>query len=209
MICAAMANRVGLTIGDIAMSKVMNFYLMFSLLLCGVGCSGAMLPNSADPQPSRAYVIDSSVGSLEGVRVGMTEDELMDLAYDKSKSLVNLEGDEYLEVRVNFGGDVFVDCLFHDSELYQFSTTSGFVQDENGLGVGATLLQLKEKYPNGRLLVGDEDGKFASFASGSKVLFFLDIDGFDDLCFDAPVQECKYNDRKVTVEKVTVSKYGS
>ncbi|MCX7557739.1 hypothetical protein OS187_13100 [Xanthomonadaceae bacterium JHOS43] len=191
------------------MSKVMRFYLMFSLLLCSVGCSGTTLTDSIDPQSARAYVIDSSIGSLEGVRVGMTEDELMDLAYDKSRGLVNLEGDEYLEVQVNLGGDVFVDCLFHDSELYQFSTVSRLVQDENGLGVGATLLQLKEKYPNGRLLVGDEDGRFASFLSGSKVLFFLGKDGFDDLCFDAQAQECEYNDRKVTVEKVIVSKHGS
>ena len=191
------------------MTKGVRFYLTLSLLFYNAGCSGSGLPNDVVLQSSRAYVINSSAGVLDGIRVGMTEDELMALAYDKSRSLVNLEGDEYLEIRVNLGGDVLVDCLFHDSELYQFSTTSGIIRDEHGLGVGATLLQLREKYPNGRLVIGDEDGRFANFVSGSKVLFFLGRGGFDDTCFDSPEKKCDHDDQKVKVEKVTVSKYGN
>lgn len=153
------------------------------------------------------YVIDSSAGSLKGVYVGMSESDLSSLGYPQSRGSVILEGDEYVTVNVTLGEPVALDCtLDADGAVDRCSTDSLLVHDEKGAGVGTALNELKAMYPEGRLLIGDEDGRFASFVNGSKVIFALDKSRIDDLCFDDPTEKCEIDERKVKVERVVVGK---
>lgn len=103
-----------------------------------------------------------------------------------------MEGEEYVTVNVTLDGQVAIDCIL--GSVDRFSTASLLVRDEQGVGVGTALHELKATYPGGRLLVGDEDGRFASFVNGSKVVFSLEKSKIDDLCFDAPTEKCEIDE---------------
>lgn len=190
----------------------MNKYLLLVLLLsaCESGDRDLVLQSAVaqgDPDVG-AYVIDSSVGSLKGIYVGMSESELSSLGYPESRGAVILEGEEYVTVNVALDEQVVLDCILDgDGSVDRFSTASLLVHDEQGVGVGTALHELKATYPKGRFLVGDEDGRFASFVNGSKVIFSLDKSKIDDLCFDEPTEKCEIDEQEVKVERVVVSKY--
>jgi hypothetical protein len=189
----------------------MNKCLFLVLLLSGCGPSDrdeVLRPAAAKGDTNLgAYVVDSSVGSLKGVYVGMSDSQLSSLGYPLSRGAINLEGDEYVTVNVTLGEQVALDCILDgDGSVERFSTASLLVRDEQGVGVGTPLYELKAKYPKGRVLVGDEDGRYASFVNGSKVIFSLDTTKIDDLCFDDPTRKCDIDERKVKVERIVVSK---
>lgn len=180
------------------------FPLIF--LLCACGSNDQELGVKSDPG---AYVIDSFSGSLKGIHLGMSESELSSLSYPKSRGSVILEGDEYVTINVELAGPVVLECILDGAgNVYKFSTTSALVRDENGFGVGTPLHELKAKYPDGKSLVGDEDGRFASFVNGSKVIFSLDKRNIADVCFDEPTEKCEIDD-KIEVDEVVVSRYAN
>ncbi|RNF86352.1 hypothetical protein EER27_02735 [Lysobacter psychrotolerans] len=155
---------------------------------------------------AEGYVIDSSVGSLKGIYVGMSESELSSLRYSESRGVANFEGEEFVTVNVALDGRVSLDCVLNeDGSVYRFSTVSPLVRDEKGLGVGTALYELKAAYPEGKFLVGDEDGRFASFVNGSRVIFSLGKERIDELCFDEPTAKCEVDEKGVKVERVVVS----
>jgi hypothetical protein len=190
----------------------MNKYLLLVLLLsaCESDHQDLVLqPTVAQSDPDlSAYVIDSSVGSLNGIYVGMSESKLSSLGYPESRGAVILEGVEYVTVNVTLDDQVSLDFILDEGgKVDRFSTASSLVHDEQGVGVDTALYELKATYPKGRLLVGDEDGRFASFVNGSKVIFSLDKSKINDLCFDEPTEKCEIDEHKVKVERVVVSKY--
>lgn len=179
---------------------------IFSLSACG---SQGQHGGQADVVESTSahYVVDSAAGSLRGIYVDMSQEELSSLGYPTSTGSVVLEGDEYTTVDVELDEQIVIEGLIDFSgHLYQFSTTSESVRDERGVGVGTSLLELRQSYPEGRLFVGDEDGRYASFVNGSKVIFFLEKDLIDDACFDEPSKKCEVNDQ-VKVEKLVVNRF--
>ncbi|MBX9402278.1 hypothetical protein K4L06_13265 [Lysobacter sp. BMK333-48F3] len=190
----------------------MNKYLFLLLFLTSCGSGDRKIPSQ--PAAVRndsnvgAYVVDSAMGRLNGVYVGMSEFELSSLRYPESRGVVRLEGDDYVAIDVSIDGKVPIECILAgDGSVERFSTASSLVHDERGIGVGATVRELKMAYPAGRLLVGDEDGRFARFVNGSKVVFSLDKSKIDDVCFDNPVEKCKVDEQGVKVERVVVNRH--
>lgn len=168
-----------------------KFVLVLALMLaaCGVSSEGGM-PQRESANKEDFFGIESSLGTFAGIHVGMAEDDLLSLGYPVSHRSVVLEGDEYAIVDVTIKEDVNVECLLDSGRVEKFSVTANSVRDENAVGVGSKLSELRHAYPQGRLLVGDEDGRYANFVNGSRVVFELDQEGIDLRCFESPGVSC-------------------
>jgi hypothetical protein len=183
--------------------------LLLAVLLsaCGAQSQGAR-PGVAEAN-QKAYVIDSLLGRVGDIHLGMSESELIALGYPAVRKPVVLEGDSYVEIDVKISERAALACLFDSSgSLYRFSTTSVAVRDEHGSGVGIMLRDLKQRNPAGKVLIGDEDGRYANFITGSKVIFQLDQNRIGDTCFDASAQGCDIDDQ-TAVTKLVVDRYAN
>ena len=186
----------------------MNRY-MFALVLllsaCGAESQGAG-SEVAEANPG-AYVVDSLSGRVGGIYLDMSESELTALGYPAVRKSVVLEGDAYVEIDVKISEQATLACLFDSSgSLHRFSTTSVAVRDEHGSGVGTMLRDLKQRYPTGKVLIGDEDGRYANFITRSRVIFQLDQNRIGDICFDASAQGCDIDDQ-TAVTKLVFDRY--
>lgn len=148
--------------------------------------------------------LDSSAGDVLGVRVGMTEEQLIALSYPVFISSITEEGDEYRTIRVTLPEGVVIDTIFSSGTLHRFVVTSPKVRDRLDSGVGTTLGELRKKYPGGKLFIGYEGVKHANFVSGSKVIFRLDMNEIDERCFDDVAGSESCVGRDVTVESLVV-----
>ena len=134
--------------------------------------------------PSVEAGIDSSYGSIAGLRTGMTKDQLVATGYAIIERSVMQEGDEYVAMDVSLRDGLIVECWFDDGSIERLRTTSEGMSDEKGIGVGSTLASLKAAYPDGRLITGNEDGRrYANFVNRSKVVFEMDMDALPQACF--------------------------
>lgn len=171
------------------------------LVACGVsGGKGQLEERPANKASS--YEINSSRGSLKDIHVGMSESELLSLNHPGSRRSVVLEGDEYPVIDLKIGDNITLECLIATGKLYSFSTTAINVRDENNAGVGTSLSELKISYPKGKVAIGDEDGRYANFINGSRVVFQLDQSEIDRKCFDAPQSACAVDERTKVVKVV-------
>lgn len=171
------------------MKMAMGFLM---LLLSGCANSGDAQRGAGANLKPPAYTIDSRSGCLARICTGMPEAELVGLHYPFSRKTVVLEGDEYAWIVVSVKDGFAVDVLLDAGKVERFSTTSHYVSDEHGIGVGATLADLKRAYGSGTLLVGDEDGWFANFVNGTKVVFELDQEVLARECLGSVNLSCKH-----------------
>lgn len=181
-----------------------NFAFMLVLILTACGASnGEVISQEGKSSDKGGASINSSLGSLADIRTGMTEEDLLSLGYPSSRRSVVLEGDEYTVVDVAISKDVSVECLFDSGKVEFFSVTAVAVRDEKGMGVGSSLFELKHAYPQGKVLIGDEDGRYANFVNESRVVFELDQDAIDLQCFESHQEACDI-DSSIEVVRVVV-----
>lgn len=166
-----------------------GFLLLF---ISGATCGDAPTTSTAFEANSASFVIDSRKGCLAGICTGMTESALIALGYVSSRRSVILEGDAYTIIDVSIGEGTAVEALLDSGSVDRFSITSPLVRVEEGIGVGVSLAKLKEVFEDGRLFVGEADGRFANFVNGTRVVFELDRDAFSSACFDARVATCAH-----------------
>ena len=144
---------------------------------------GADQANDKAVAESPKLILDAQTGELTGVRVGMTAAQVRALGYPTLASSVMEEGERYPTMRVTIADGVELVALFAGELLHRYTVTSPRVTTRLGSGVGTTWGELKQRYPDGRLLLGYEAGKHANFVSGSKVIIRLDMGQIDEVCF--------------------------
>lgn len=185
------------------MSIRLSAALMLSLVACGAN-GGNEIHRDNDLKSVASFQIESSSGSLDGIRVGMSKRDLMSLNYSFTRRSITMEGDEYDVIDVLTEKDVTIECVLNYGKVEIFSTISRLVHDEKKIGVGSTLAELRSAYPLGRVLVGDEDGRYANFVNGSRVIFEINKDEIDSSCFESPQGACDL-DSNLKVVKVVVN----
>lgn len=192
--------------GTVAMNRC-SFMFLILLSACGADDRGWESQAKILPKiPSQdSYIVNSSAGSLGEIYAGMSKSELSSMRHPQSHGSALLEGEEYEVVKVTLW-QVEIDCILDEKgNVHRFSTYSILVRDERGAGVGTRVAELKEKYPGGKVLIGDEDGRFASFVNGSRIIFVLDQNSIDDSCFNDLEKKCELDEKGVKVKQLVVS----
>ncbi|NYF36572.1 hypothetical protein [Stenotrophomonas sp. JAI102] len=177
--------------------KRIRLYLV-ALAMVASGCRGEATRRADEA------AINSSLGSVANIRTGMSSADLSALGLPMRFRSVLMEGDSYAVVDAVIESGAVVECLMESGKVYSLTVTSPLPRDEEGMGVGSTLSELRATYPAGRLLIGDEDGSFANFVNGTNVVFGLRQDMFDPKCFDSMAMECA-EPKEVAVVKVVVN----
>lgn len=189
--------------GIISMTK-WSALLVLALSACGDHGEGVA---DADLGQKGVLRIDSSIGEVGGVAVDSNQARLESLGLPLSRRTINMEGDEYQVVDIEISEEVVVSCLLDlAGSVHEISSNSRKLRDERGAGVGNTLSELKKIYPNGTLLVGAADARFANFINGTKLIFALDQSGIDESCFETGERECEI-DEATEVSEIRISRY--
>lgn len=169
-----------------------GLYACVSVLMlaaCGAASQGPT-PRAVDEGSTDALMIDTSAGKVGDIRIGMTEAELATLGHAMTRRSIMMEGDEYPVIDVAIREGVIAECLLDAGKVERCSTRSPGLRDEQGLGVGSRYSGLMHAYPKGKLLIGDEEGRYANFVTGSRVVFELDRKNIDLRCFDPGASPC-------------------
>lgn len=162
---------------------------------------------SPTSEVQKFIVIDSDYGRLGKLSIEMSKEDILSLNLAVTKKSVTIEGDEYDAFDVKLSDDISISCIFDEKDkIQEISTTSKFVRDERGISVGTPLANVKNKYPDGRFLYGDEDGRYASFLNGSKVMFSFDINQLDEKCYNDHAKDCLIDNDRVFVSKIVLSR---
>lgn len=185
---------------------IRQFVLWVALFLAACTVSDHMSGSEIIEEKINHLTIDSELGKIDNITVGMTEAGVMALGYPTVRRLVNKEGEKYVEIDLAISKGVVLTCLFDQAgRVYEISTSSSAIGDKYGLGVGSTLREIEEKYPSGVLWVGEADARYANFVTGTAVIFRLDRSGIDDRCFDQARAQCQIK-KTTTVSEVVVGR---
>jgi hypothetical protein len=183
----------------------------FAVTFVATGCAASSASESRDDDAKvsakteslrTSYVIDSAVGSVDGISVGMTEARLRESGKPYEVRTAIVEGDEYRVYEVHLAADVHLKCVLSDGAVYSIESTSTKIRDEKGLGVGSQLRELRKAYPAGKFVTGIAEGDYAAFANGTRVIFRFDHHDFKDSCFESS-SGCAVDDA-VIVQSISI-----
>lgn len=191
--------------------KELNPMMIFlcSIALLTGGCNASETTLSGDiptRDASGNYEINSQIGRVAGIVVGMREDEIATsgLPFDKKTEI--LEGDAYTVYRINLDSKTVLICtLGTDGEIARIESSSNRVRDNYGLGVGSSLSELRNSYASGRLIKGTAEGRFANFVTGTKLIFYFNPGDLNPACYEGS-GDCDV-DESITVESIAIGKY--
>ncbi len=185
------------------------------VLLCTSGCNAneaaevvqnASAVSAEAMEESVSYVIDSDAGGVAGISVGMTETELRETGWPYETRTEIQEGDEYKIYAIRLAGGARLKCTLDlENILARIESSSSEIHDKHGLGAGSSLSELKQAYPSGRLSKGVAEGRYASFVTGTRLIFRFDHDDLDETCFDYR-QECTINE-SIAVQSITIGRH--
>lgn len=185
---------------------IRHFVLWSVLILTACAVSDQTSASEVIEEKINHFEIDSELGKIGNIAVGMAEAEVLALSHPKVRRIINKEGEKYVEIDLTIAKDVVVTCLFDQTgRVYEISTSSSAISDMYGLGVGSTLREIEKKYPSGVLWVGEADARYANFVTGTAVIFRMDRSGIDDRCFDQARAQCQIK-KTTTVSQVLVGR---
>lgn len=153
-----------------------------------------------------SFIIDSQTGSVAGVFIGMTEAQIRESGWPFETRLQILEGDEYTVYDIRLAEGVYLKCIIYpENTVYSIESSTSGIKDQYELGVGSKLSELKNSYPSGRLISGNAEGRYASFVTGTRLIFRFNHNDLDESCFDHR-QKCIV-DENIMVEVVDIGHY--
>ncbi|MCJ7592312.1 MAG: hypothetical protein MUO51_13250 [Woeseiaceae bacterium] len=161
-------------------------------LLCFGGCNAT---GAADGAYNHRFSIDAEAGSIAGIAVGMTEDQVRKLGLPYDVRSENWEGDEYKIYEVHLSATVHLKCVFDlSNSLARILISSSAVKDQYGLSVGSQLAELERAYPSGKFVYGEADGSYVNFLTGGRLIYYFNPEDVSASCFDNG-PDCKVDDR--------------
>jgi len=114
----------------------------------------------------------------------MSKAELQAVGWSFETRSEILEGDEYQIADVRVGESTILKCTLFDQRIAEIQTSSPNVRDQYGLGAGTSLMALKVAYPKGRFSAGHAEGPYASFITGTRLIFRFNPSDLPDACLE-------------------------
>lgn len=183
--------------------------LVIALAGCGAGDGAQKLADSPQPhlqmsqeQPAD-WLVDPIRGSFGVLTVGMPKGKLAVLGLPIKWGQVEEEGDLYETATVSVTGDITVNCVLSDGLVYRCSSESEGLRDHAGMGIGSTLRELRRAYPQGRILVGSENGRYANFVMAGPLMFSMDLSSIKDSCFE--LEDCELDEDALRVIRIVIT----
>ena len=174
-----------------------------SAYLCDAAAGQPGQEGRTEPvQDHAGHTIDAQAGSVAGLTVGMSEAELQEAGWPYETYTEFLEGEEYKIYDAILPDGVRLKCTLYDNMVWRIDSFTPGVHDEYGLGVGSRLGELRASYPAGWFVARREEGWYAAFLTGTRIVFRFDTDDLDEACFEVG-RECEVDDN-VMVRSVSV-----
>lgn len=143
-------------------------------------------PLHAKPaDPAIAVDAEGNVRTFHGVPMTLTKDGLKDLPFAVKEVQTQSEGIDDTEYAITTRGNVVVQVSFDDDgKLHGAKSDSPHARDAHGVGVGSTLAEVKAAWPTGSFIYGMVHGGYATFITGSNILYRFDPDDMPKGAFD-------------------------
>lgn len=169
------------------------------LVLACVSCENIR----ANESDAMNFLIDIKKSKLMNIHTGLQKDFFIRGNLDLIVEEVKTESGIIEIYHLNADG-VEVELHFDESNiLYLIKTSSKKFKDAFENGVGTSLKKLKENYPRGAFVIGEEERRFANFITPGYVVFMFDTESFQNECFTFP-KNCSYDESSKFVKQVSV-----
>ena len=135
------------------------------------------VPASAEPPASKWVKLDANghVRSFYGVPITLTRAGLKRLPYRVKRGHKSSEGIDYTTYTVTAQKGVQVEVTFDDDgRLYGADTRSPNALGPKGIGVGSTLAEVEQAWPDGAFGFGFAEGEYVTYSTGTNLLFRFD-----------------------------------
>lgn len=144
--------------------------LVFALLVSSSCASGPA--NRLNSTPHTILDACGDVERFHGVPIRLSVSDVRSLPYGSVLSEETIQGDTYVVAKVAADRLVEIKVTFDDKgQSYMSETASSNAIGPRNIRVGSTLLEVKAAWPSGRLVYGDEDGRYVTFSTGTNVKY--------------------------------------
>lgn len=139
----------------------------------------------------------NNVTSFYGVPVDLTISGLKKLPFPKKRGLDNGEGSREPIYTITAKNRVQIKVKFDGDKLYLAETDSRNAVGPRNIGIGSQLSDVKAAWPMGKFIYGAEDGGFATYVTGTNVLYLFDPRDLPPKAFAVPRQEVEIPNLRV------------
>ena len=184
---------------------------MVRVAYAAVAILAATLPMTMASASNLSHVTvdeNCAITGFYGVPLNLKLFELSALKFDHTSAHHLGEGDYYPEATLLVGKNVLLQAEFSDDKepvLYQLKTSSPGAVGPGGVAIGATLKDVKKRWPKGRFYWTSAHGPYVAFTNRTNVFFEFDPRDMPQKAFDdppVPVQSARGEWISPKVEKV-------
>jgi hypothetical protein len=169
-----------------------------------LGLPAVLLFAAGATQASNYVKVDSknNVTNFYGVPINLTVSGLKKLPFHKKRRFDTGEGSREPYYTINARNGVEVKVKFDGNRLYLAETISRNAVGPKNIGVGSYLSDVKTAWPMGKLLYGAEDGRFATYTTGTNILYLFDPNDLPSRAFEVPRQDIEIPN--IRVQKIRI-----
>jgi len=186
--------------------KLFSVFIIFFLLSACDDAQPSKQGRNLEASNANYYLINPRNAELLGLEIGQPKEAFQKVEFDFA--VIETHTELGLEESYKLDREGVLVNLFFDqnNKVYEITSQSHRLKDIYGNGVGTSLNELKQSYPQGRFAVGQEEGRFANFITPGHVIFGFDIEDFPESCFSFPSQ-CEYDENNKPVSEIKVSAF--
>ncbi|HEX8413988.1 MAG TPA: hypothetical protein VF637_08900 [Sphingomicrobium sp.] len=129
------------------------------------------------------------VTNFYGIPLDLKLSGVSELNIDHTRAYYNAEGSFYPEATLLVADKILVQIEFSDGEdprLHQLRTSSHGAAGPRGVAIGATLREVRQKWPEGSFYWANAHGPYVAFRNGTNVYFEFDPRDMPAGAFDPP-----------------------
>ena len=169
-------------------------------LTCKIGLAFLLLDFAPAHAAPAQFTVDSkqNVQRFYGVPIDLTLKGLKNLPFRMKMGEEMGEGDMYPIVWIQANDGVEVKASFGlEGDLYYLESSDPKAVGPKGIKAGSFLSDVKAAWPTKKLNYGLAEGRYATFSTGTNVMYVFDP-------YDLPPQAFDFSDTKIDVPNIKV-----